>query len=177
MISDYVASDLALEGIECTALDTGLDTPTGGRVAAASDLIGSSGFCLTYVDGLADVDLEALLEFHASHGRLATMTTVRPNLQWGVAKLDESGRVEAFVEKPRVDEWVNGGFFCFEAGALDVIGEDDVLEEGPLKRLASGGELMAFRHEGFWDCVDTYKDLVVVNDLWTQGRAPWLSRS
>ena len=177
MIEDYVASELTPDGIDCVALDTGLDTPTGGRVRRAADLIGSERFCLTYVDGLADVDLEALLSFHASHGALATMTTVRPDLPWGVARIGDSGRVDAFVEKPQVEEWINGGFFCLEAGALDFLGEGDVLEEGPLTTLATKGELMAYRHEGFWDCVDTYKDLVVVNDLWNQGKAAWLTSS
>lgn len=177
MIEEYVASGLASEDIDCVALDTGLDTPTGGRVLRAAELIGDGTFCLTYVDGLADIDLESLLAFHRSHGALATMTTVRPDLPWGVAKIGEASRIDAFVEKPRVDEWINGGFFCLEAGALGFLGEADVLEEAPLRALASEGQLMAFRHEGFWDCVDTYKDLVVVNDLWQQGRAAWLPSS
>jgi glucose-1-phosphate cytidylyltransferase len=105
------------------------------------------------------------------------MTTVRPNLQWGVARIGEDDRVEAFVEKPRLDQWINGGFLCLEPGALDFIEEGDVLEEGPLTGLASADQLMAYRHRGFWDCVDTYKDLVAVNDLWDQGRASWLKSS
>jgi glucose-1-phosphate cytidylyltransferase len=177
MIEEYIASEPSLDGIECTALDTGLDTPTGGRVKKAADAVGGETFCLTYVDGLADIDLEALLTFHQSHGRLATMTTVRPNLQWGVARIGEDDRVEAFVEKPRLDQWINGGFLCLEPGALDFIEEGDVLEEGPLTGLASADQLMAYRHRGFWDCVDTYKDLVAVNDLWDQGRASWLKSS
>ena len=174
MIEHYVETELRPAGIECIALDTGLDTPTGGRVAMAAGMVASEPFCLTYVDGLADIDLSMQGQFHESHGSLATVTTVRPNLQWGVARIDDHDRVEAFVEKPRMDEWVNGGFFWLEPEALEFIEEGSVLEEAPLAGLASAGQLMAFRHEGFWDCVDTYKDLIAVNDLWNEGKAPWL---
>ncbi|HWH21636.1 MAG TPA: sugar phosphate nucleotidyltransferase, partial [Solirubrobacterales bacterium] len=102
----------------------------------------------------------------------ATVTVVRPNLQWGVAELD-GDRVTGFVEKPRSEHWINGGFFCFEPGALSHIEEDSVLERAPLEALAAAGELGAFRHEGFWDCMDTYKDAVVLDDLWRGGEAPW----
>lgn len=177
MIEDYVGQEPDLAAVRCEVLDTGLDTPTGGRVKQAGDLIGDERFMLTYVDGLADVDLNLILDYHDSHGGLATMTTVRPNLQWGVARIGPGGAVEEFVEKPRVEEWINGGFLCLDAAALEYIGPDDVFEEEPLRRLAAAGELMAYRHEGFWDCVDTYKDLVAVNDLWDQGGAPWLKSS
>ena len=130
-------------------------------------------FCLTYADGVADVDLEAELAFHRGHGGLATVTVVRPHLQWGVAELDGDGRVEGFVEKPRSEHWINGGFFCLEPEALAYLDEDSVLEREPLERLAADGRLHAFRHEGFWDCMDTYKDAVVLNDLWAPDEAPW----
>ena len=100
------------------------------------------------------------------------MTVVQPDLQWGVAELDGE-RVAGFVEKPRSEHWINGGFFCFEPGTLDYVDEDSVLEREPLRRLAADGELRAHRHEGFWDCMDTYKDAVVLNDLWSSGEAPW----
>jgi glucose-1-phosphate cytidylyltransferase len=101
------------------------------------------------------------------------MTVVRPHLQWGVAQLAEDDRVGGFVEKPRSEHWINGGFFCFEPGVFDYIEEESVLEREPLARLAAGGQLRAFRHEGFWDCMDTYKDAVILNDLWAGGDAPW----
>ena len=101
------------------------------------------------------------------------MTVVRPHLQWGVAELGRDGEVEGFVEKPRCEHWINGGFFCFETGALDYLDEDSVLEREPLARLAADGELHAHRHEGFWDCMDTYKDAVVLNDLWAGADPPW----
>jgi glucose-1-phosphate cytidylyltransferase len=157
--------------VEC--LDTGLDTPTGGRALAAARHLGAVPFCLTYADGVADVDLDAQLEFHATHGALATVTVVQPHLQWGVAELDGDDRVAGFVEKPRSEHWINGGFFCLEPGALALIGPNSVLEREPLEALAAAGELRAFRHEGFWDCMDTYKDAVVLNDLWASGEAPW----
>ena len=100
------------------------------------------------------------------------MTVVRPDLQWGVAELDGE-RVTGFVEKPRSEHWINGGFLCFEPAALDYLGADSVLEREPLRRLAAAGELAAYRHEGFWDCMDTYKDAVILNDLWASDSAPW----
>ena len=130
-------------------------------------------FCLTYADGVADIDLGALRAHHAAHGALATVTVVRPALPFGVAVLDARDRVTGFREKPVAAEWVNGGFFAFEPGALDYLREDSVLEREPLERLAADGQLRAYRHTGFWDCMDTYKDAVLLNDLWEQRRAPW----
>ena len=152
---------------------TGLDTPSGGRVALARDELGGEPFCLTYADGLADIDLGALLAFHESHGRAVTMTVVRPRNPWGVARLARDGRVTGFEEKPRLDHWVNGGFMVFEQRALEAIATDDVLEWRPFESLAAAGELHGFRHEGFWDCMDTYKDTLLLNELWARGAAPW----
>jgi glucose-1-phosphate cytidylyltransferase len=159
-------------GIEVECVDTGLDTPTGGRIAALADRLDAGTFCATYADGLADVDLDGLLRFHREHRAAATLTVVRPNLQWGVVELQGS-RVAGFAEKPRSERWINGGFFCFEPGALSHIGEDSVLEREPLQELAANGQLRAFRHEGFWECMDTYKDAIELNDLWASGRSPW----
>ena len=127
----------------------------------------------TYADGVADIDLGALLGSTPITARAATMTVVRPELPFGVAELDGDGVVRGFAEKPRSDHWVNGGFFCFERAALDCSTPDSVLEREPLERLAAAGQLRAFRHEGFWECMDTYKDAVALNDLWAEGRAPW----
>jgi glucose-1-phosphate cytidylyltransferase len=173
MIAEFVAArDWPGDDIAVECVDTGADTPTGGRIAALADRL-DGRFCVTYADGVADIDLGALLSFHDQHGALATMTVVRPQLQWGVADLDRDGRVEGFVEKPRSEHWINGGFLCFEPGALPFVTPDSVLEREPLKRLAAEGELRAHRHEGFWDCMDTYKDAVILNDLWSRGEAPW----
>jgi glucose-1-phosphate cytidylyltransferase len=171
-VAAFVAAERWPEGVAVECVETGLDTPTGGRVLALGEQLGGERFCVTYADGVADVDLGALLDFHAAQGALATVTVVRPDLQWGVAELD-GDRVAGFVEKPRSEHWINGGFFCFEPGVHEYLEADRALEREPLSRLAAAGELRAFRHKGFWDCMDTYKDAVVLNDLWAAGRAPW----
>ena len=171
-VEEFVADVRWPDGVGVECVDTGLDTPTGGRVAALADRLGGERFCATYADGVADVDLGALLDFHDDGGALATVTVVRPDLQWGVAELSGEA-VTGFVEKPRSEHWINGGFLCFEPGILGYLGPDSVLEREPLSQLAGDGQLRAYRHEGFWDCMDTYKDAVVLNDLWTAGRAPW----
>jgi glucose-1-phosphate cytidylyltransferase len=173
MIEAWVAETEWPERIEIDCVDTGLDTPTGGRVAKTAERLRDGTLCLTYADGVADIDIEALLAAHQRAGKLATMTVVRPYSQWGIAVLDDDGGVSSFAEKPRLDYWVNGGFFCLEPGALEYMDEDSVLEEEPMRRLAGAGELNAYRHEGFWDCMDTYKDAVVLNDLWNAGEPPW----
>jgi glucose-1-phosphate cytidylyltransferase len=177
LIERFAAQERWPAGVRVRCLDTGLDTPTGGRLRQA--VLAGAGqpagvFCATYADGVADIDLPALLAAHAAHGRLATMTVVRPRLQYGVAELAADGRVRGFREKPRTEHWVNGGFFCLGRGVADYLAPDSVLEREPLERLAADGELHAFRHGGFWDCMDTYKDAVLLNDLWASGDAPWV---
>ncbi len=173
MIDAFAAAETWPEGTTIRCLQTGEDTPTGGRLRQAARTLDGGSFCATYADGVADVDLRALLAFHRDHGATATMTVVRPELQFGVADLNGDGVVRGFVEKPRSEHWINGGFFCFEPGVVDVLEDDSVLEREPLERLAGSGELRAYRHDGFWDCMDTYKDAVLLNDLWAQDRAPW----
>jgi glucose-1-phosphate cytidylyltransferase len=173
MIEEYVALAEWPPGVEIECVDTGLETPTGGRIAAVRDGLGGGTFCVTYADGVADLDLPAQLAFHRAHRELGTVTVVRPRTQFGVAELDGDDRVLGFEEKPRLEHWVNGGFFCFEPGFLAYLEPDSVLEEDPLRRLAAEGRLHAYRHTGFWDCMDTYKDAVVLNDLWRTGEAPW----
>jgi glucose-1-phosphate cytidylyltransferase len=171
-VAEFAAGERWPQGIAVECVDTGLDTPTGGRLARLAGRLGGERFCVTYADGVADVDLDAQLDFHRAHGSLATMTVVQPRLQWGVAEI-AGDRVAGFVEKPRSEHWINGGFLCFEPGALGYLDEDSVLEREPLEALAAAGQLQAFRHEGFWDCMDTYKDAVTLNDLWASGEAPW----
>ena len=160
-------------GVEVSCLDTGLDTPTGGRIKLAAERLAGGTFSATYADGVADIDLSKLADFHRAGDAAATMTVVRPELQFGVAEIDGDGSVRGFREKPRTDDWVNGGFFCFEPEVLDYLDEDSVLEREPLERLARDGELRAYRHSGFWDCMDTYKDAVMLNELWSSGEPPW----
>jgi glucose-1-phosphate cytidylyltransferase len=158
-------------GVSVECVDTGPDTPTGGRVHHVRERL-TEPFCLTYADGVADLDLRALARRHAEAGALATMTVVRPELPFGVAALD-GDRVTGFREKPRAEHWVNGGFFVLDPGALGYLAADSVLEREPLERLAADGRLAAFRHTGFWRCVDTAKDLSALEDLWASGAAPW----
>jgi glucose-1-phosphate cytidylyltransferase len=172
-IEAFVAAEQWPEAVEIECIDTGLDTNTGGRVARAADRLGDSTFHLTYADGLADVDLGALTGFHRERGAVATMTVVRPHSQWGIALIDGDERITGFREKPRLEYWINGGFFVCEPEFLRFVDADSVLERGPLEGLAASGDLAAFRHQGFWDCMDTYKDAVTLNDLWDSGVPPW----
>lgn len=173
-IERFARHTLWPRGVKVECVDTGLDTPTGGRIKLLEQHLDGELFCATYADGVARVDLSKLLAFHTAHGRLATMTVVRPELQFGVTELDlADGRVLGFREKPRSEHWINGGFFCFEPGVLSYLEHDSVLERDPLERLAAAGELRAHRHEDFWECMDTYKDAIVLNDLWESGEAPW----
>jgi glucose-1-phosphate cytidylyltransferase len=172
-IEQFANAEAWPEGTDMRCLNTGLDTPTGGRIRRAAGALSSEPFCATYADGVADIDLSALIAEHGTGRVRATMTVVQPQLQFGVAELNGDGLVRGFVEKPRIDRWINGGFFYFEPSVLELLDEDSVLEREPLERLAAAGELRAFRHDGFWECMDTYKDAVVLNDLWSGGRAPW----
>jgi glucose-1-phosphate cytidylyltransferase len=157
--------------VECVA--TGLDTPTGGRIKRVAGRLTGRAFCVTYADGVADVDLASLVRHHRAREATATMTVVRPELPFGVVELAAGERVAGFREKPRSEHWVNGGFFCFEPGVLDFLTERSVLEREPLEGLAGAGGLYGYRHTGFWACLDTYKDAVTLNDLWTRGDPPW----
>jgi glucose-1-phosphate cytidylyltransferase len=173
LMQEFAAAHEWPEGVEVACVDTGLETPTGGRIKLLEERLGDAPFFATYGDGVADVDLAGLLEFHHEHGGLATMTVVRPLLQFGITDVDGDGMVRGFHEKPRSDHWINGGFFCFEPGVFDYLDRSSVLEREPLEGLAADGHLRAYRHTGFWECMDTYKDAVELNDLWSAGSAPW----
>jgi glucose-1-phosphate cytidylyltransferase len=155
-------------------LDTGPTTNTGGRLRQAAGFIGRETFMLTYGDGVADINIRGLLEFHRSHGKLVTVTAVRPPARFGGIVFD-GDLVSRFAEKPQVGEgWINGGFFVIEPGALEYIKDDGTLWEGePMERLAADGQLVAYRHEGFWHCMDTLRDVRDLEALWETGRAAW----
>jgi len=155
-------------------IDTGTDTQTGGRVKRLSHWLGDETFMLTYGDGVADVAVSDLLEFHRGHGKLATVTAVRPPARFGGLSFD-GDLVAEFTEKPQIGEgWINGGFFVLEPRVLDYIEDDEtVWEHEPLERLAEDGELVAFRHEGFWQCMDTLRDKRLLESLWQSGDVPW----
>jgi len=155
-----------------TVADTGKGTMTGGRVKRASRYV-DGRFMVTYGDGLADVDIGRLLEFHEAHGRLATVTTTRPTTRFGVLDVDSCGVVERFREKPQTDGHVNAGFFVFEPGVVEYLSEDCVLEQEPLERLAADRQLVAFEHTGFWQPMDTFREFQMLNEMWDSGNAPW----
>ena len=173
LIERFVAHELWPEDVAVRCLGTGMDTPTGGRLRRAVAQFEAATLCVAYADGVADVDLRGLVGDHREHGAAATMTVVRPELPFGVADLNGDGTVRGFAEKPRSEHWINGGFFCFERRVLEHLEPDSVLERAPLERLATAGELRAYRHHGFWGCMDTYKDAVALNRLWAVGEAPW----
>jgi glucose-1-phosphate cytidylyltransferase len=164
------------DGWTVTLADTGETALTGARVRRVRRYLDGGPFCLTYGDGLGDVDLAGLLEFHRSHGKLATVTSVRPPGRFGELRLD-GRRVAEFSEKPQTTEgYINGGFFVLEREVVERYMDDRddlVLEREPLQRLAADGQLMAWPHEGFWHPMDTYRDLKLLEDLWAGGRAPW----
>jgi glucose-1-phosphate cytidylyltransferase len=173
LVAEFAARADWPHGVRVECVDTGLDTPTGGRIHRLQERLEGRPFCATYGDGVADIDLADLLAFHREHGAAATMTVVRPILQFGVTELNGDGAVVGFQEKPRSDHWINGGFFCFEPAVFDYLREDSVLEREPLEALAAGGQLRGYRHTGFWKCMDTYKDAVELNDLWAEDEPPW----
>jgi glucose-1-phosphate cytidylyltransferase len=155
-----------------TLADTGANTMTGGRVKRVARHLDGQ-FMVTYGDGLADVDVDKLVAFHRAHGRLATVTTVRPLSRFGVMDIGGEGVVERFREKPQADGYINAGFFVFEPAVLDYLDDDSVLEQEPLEALADEGQLVAYRHDGFWQPMDTYREFTMLNEMWDSGAAPW----
>jgi glucose-1-phosphate cytidylyltransferase len=162
------------EDFRVTLAETGLDTMTGGRVRRIAQYVEDDTFLLTYGDGVADVDIRKLLAFHRKHGRLATVTTVSPLSRYGILDVREDGTVSHFTEKPRIEGWVNAGYFVFNRAVFDYLdGDECVLEREPLQRLAEEEQLMAYRHQGFFFAMDTYREYKFLNDLWAGGKAPW----
>jgi glucose-1-phosphate cytidylyltransferase len=155
-------------------VDTGIDTQTGGRLRRLRSWVGNEPFMMTYGDGVANIDVGNLVAFHRAHGKLATITAVRPPSRFGGLRLKGDTVVE-FEEKPQIGEgWINGGFFVLSPAVLDLIPDDQTLwERGPLERLSSTGELMAYKHPGFWQPMDTLRDVSYLESLWTSGEAPW----
>jgi glucose-1-phosphate cytidylyltransferase len=156
-----------------TLVSTGDNSMTGGRVKRMKEFIGNETFMLTYGDGVADIDIKALLEFHRQHGKMVTVSAVRPSARFGELELDQ-GRVESFREKPQLhDGWINGGYFVIEPAFFDLIaGDDTMLEREPLEQAVKMGELMAYRHEGFWHCMDTKRDHDLLESMWLNN-PPW----
>ncbi len=160
-----------------TLVETGEQTMTGGRIKRALEYVDGETFCLTYGDGVADVDVTQLLKFHRQHGRQVTVTAVQPPGRFGAFTLRDDSLISSFREKPKGDgSWINGGFFVVEPEAVDLVSDDStVWEQQPLETLAEGGELVAFRHEGFWLPMDTLRDKQVLEEHWSSGNPPWKS--
>lgn len=158
-----------------TLVDTGEKTMTGGRVKRIADYVGSESFMLTYGDGVADIDINALLKFHKKNDRLATLTAVQPPVRFGIANINASNEVISFVEKPLENgSWINGGFFVLEPQIFDYIeGDETIWEQEPLEKLASQNQLMAYKHYGFWRPMDTLRDKNILEELWASNQAPW----
>lgn len=162
------------ENWDINLIDTGLETLTGGRLLRLKEYLKNERFFLTYGDGVADIDLDQLLEFHKKHNKMITVTAVRPPARFGKLKISKN-KVLEFAEKPQMDEgWINGGYFVIEPEFLDFIDNDKtILEREPLEKMASLGELMAYKHEGFWQCMDTARDLKYLEELWLKDQAKW----
>jgi glucose-1-phosphate cytidylyltransferase len=159
-----------------TMLYTGQDTMTGGRLLRAKDFIGNERFMLTYGDGVSDVNLPKLLDFHIKYGKTVTVTSIQPTGKYGAIKIEDDNRISSFQEKPDGDgTWVNGGFFVMEPKVFSYLkkGDETILERDPLEHLASDNEIMAFKHTGFWKSMDTLKDKNELTNMWTSGKAPW----
>lgn len=161
------------ESWNVTLANTGAETMTGGRIKKIKKYVDGETFLCTYGDGLANIDLPALLNFHKSHGKIATLTAVRPTSRFGALEILENSSVHAFKEKPQLDQWINGGFFIFNSGIFDYLVDDSPLEAGPLEKLSQDNQLMAYRHSGFWQPMDTYRETQELNALWRDGSAPW----
>jgi glucose-1-phosphate cytidylyltransferase len=164
-----------VEPWKVTLVDTGDTTMTGGRIRRVREHVGDDNFCLTYGDGVAEIDISALLKFHENHGLLATVTAVQPAGRFGAIDIDSADKVQSFHEKPQGDgTWINGGFLVLSPKVIDYIdGDDTVFEQEPLQRLSAEGELGAYRHTGFWHPMDTLRDKRQLEELWVSGRAPW----
>lgn len=171
----YEISKSSVPDWRIALIDTGLNTLTGGRLCRLRNLLNNETFMVTYGDGLGDIDISALLRFHRDHGKLATVTAVSPVARFGSLRLD-GDVVASFAEKPRSGEgWINGGFFVFEPEVLDhIAGDTTALEGEPLERLASEGQLTAYRHGGFWHPMDTLRDKQFLESLWATGNPPWI---
>ena len=158
-----------------TVVDTGLKTMTGGRLKRIKPYLDNEPFFMTYGDGVADVDIDKLLSFHKEHNKLATMTAIKPNSRFGVLDLTDNNEVTAFREKSDIDSgWINAGFMVLEPKVLDFVKDDTIMfENEPMEKLASDGQLMCYKHNGFWQCMDTLRDKEKLEELWNKNKAPW----
>ena len=146
---------------------------TGGRLFKARKYLGKDTFLCTYGDGLSDVDISKVIDFHKSHGKIATMTAVRPVSRFGILEIENDGSISSFQEKPKSEGWINAGFFVFNAKIFDYLNENSILENEPLSMLSKENQLMAFKHDGYWQPMDTFREMTLLNELWASDNAPW----
>lgn len=175
--NEFITHQSHSEPWKITFLETGLETMTGGRIKKAKKYLGGERFLLTYGDGLSNVNIKKLIDFHATKKACVTMTAVQPEGRYGALSIDQAGQITSFIEKPRGDgSWINGGFFVCEPEIFAFIDDDQtVFENEPLGDLAEAGKLAAFKHDGFWQCMDTIRDKKRLNDLWESGAPPWVN--
>lgn len=173
--NEMIIHNNVAEPWKVTVVDTGLHTMTGGRLKRIQKYVGDQTFMMTYGDGVSDIDLDALLEFHRVHKKAATLTAIQPGGRFGVLDIDDNETVRQFSEKAKEDGgWINAGFMVLEPEVFDYIeGDDTFFEKEPLENLALDGKLVAYRHEGFWKCMDTMRDKGMLDELWNSGQAPW----
>ncbi len=165
------------ESFRVTLVDTGLNTKTAGRLKRIRNYVGNEPFMLTYGDGVSDVDISELVRFHQEHGKIATLTAIQPEARFGGMELGDDNKVNRFKEKPKGDgKWINGGFFVLSPEVFDFLDEradDTMWEDAPLENLSASGELLAYRHKGFWKCMDALRDKIELEQLWNSGNAKW----
>lgn len=170
-----VVHNNSMDPWKVTVVDTGLHTMTGGRIKRVRDYIGDETFLMTYGDGVSDIDIAKTVEFHRSHGKLATMSAIQPDSRYGNLDIDDNNLIKDFREKSQVDVgWINAGFMVLEPKVIDYIADDTIMfERAPLEKIALDGELMCYKHKGFWQCMDTLRDKEKLEKLWVSGEAPW----
>jgi len=182
MIKEFFEADSST-GYDIQCIDTGLETQTGGRVKLVEKLIDTEDFCVTYCDGLGDINIQTLYDFHKKMSKFGTLTAVHPMSPFGMIEIARDDVITSFREKPFLKDYINGGFFVFKRDFLDYVTKEDVLEEAPMHKLVEKGQLAAYKHEGFWTCMDTFKDVDRLNNLWYKGemthmaykgKVPWL---
>ena len=173
--NEMIVHNNVAEPWRVTLVDTGLNTQTGGRIKRVQDYIGNKTFMLTYGDGVSDINIKELLDYHIVHNKLATLTAIQPGGRFGVLDINNLNHINSFVEKAKEDGgWINGGFMVLEPEILEYIKNDEtIFEKDPLEKLATFGELQAYKHSGFWQCMDTQRDKLLLEELWEKGNAPW----
>ena len=173
--NEMIVHNNVAEPWRVTLVDTGLNTLTGGRIKRVQDYIGNKTFMLTYGDGVSDINIKELLDYHIVHNKLATLTAIQPGGRFGVLDINNLNHINSFVEKAKEDGgWINGGFMVLEPEILEYIKNDEtIFEKDPLEKLATVGELQAYKHSGFWQCMDTQRDKLLLEELWEKGNAPW----